>query len=321
MNDESNTLGFGPGTDFVEPAEGDNSSNMTYWDPDDDDQDNPEGHAAEEIEDDGQPEDEDPETAEAQAEDETEDGEDDEDSEAQAKPDLIELPDGTKVERDEVVKGYLRQSDYTAKTTAVAEQRKRLEAETTRINGITEAFIDHLAQMIPPAPDQALAYRDPNAYTRAKAAHDAAVAQVQQLVQVGEQAKQVQQGVQQAEMQQVIAEENRKLAERFPETTNQKGRQEFFGQVAETAQALGFSMDELQSATDHRLFTLAHYAALGMKAEQAKGKAKEKAAKAPPATPQKPSASKRQGAARNREAMKRLAKTGSFEDALQVDFD
>lgn len=317
MADELNTP-VEAGTEDVQPAHDDTRPDWDFYDPELDEPETVEPQAEGVTEDDGQTEDEDPEAAEAEAEDETEDGDDDEE---EAKPDLIELPDGTKVERDEVVKGYLRQSDYTRKTSQLAQQRQTLEAETNRINGITEALIDQLSNMIPAPPDQALAYRDPNAYTRQKAAHDAAVQQVQQIIQLGEQAKSVQQNVQQSATQEVIAAENQRLAERFPETSNPKGRQEFFGRTAEAAQAAGFSMDELQSVTDHRLFTLAHYAALGLKAEQAKSKAKEKAAKAPPATPQKPSASKRQGAARNREAMKRLAQTGSFEDALRVDFD
>jgi hypothetical protein len=318
MANESNTPA-GAGTDFVQqPDHDDTVPDYVFFDPDEDTEEPADPEA---TEDDGLSDDEDPEAAEVAAEDETEAGEDGEEGEAEAKPDMLELPDGTKVDRDEVVKGYLRQSDYTRKTSQVAQQRQALEAETNRINGITEAFIDQLSKMIPAPPDQALAYRDPNAYTRQKAAHDAAVQQVQQIIQLGEQAKSVQQNVHQSATQEIIAAENQRLIERFPETADQKGRQEFFGRTAEAAQAAGFTMAELQSVTDHRLFTLAHYAALGLKAEQAKSKAKEKAAKAPPATPQKPSASQRQGAARNREAMKRLAKTGSFEDALRVDFD
>jgi len=118
-----------------------------------------------------------------------------------------------------------------------------------------------------------------------------------------------------------VAEENRKLIEQFPATASPKGRQEFFAQAAEAAQAVGFPMEELRGVTDHRMFALAHYASLGMKAQQAQGKAREKAAKAPPATPNKPSNPKQNAAARNREAMKRLARTGSIRDAMQVNFE
>lgn len=312
MTDESNTPAE-VGTDFVQPEQSDTRPDWDYYDPDEDTVEaQPEG----EIEDDGQDAAEDPATEDAEPETDEED-----DSETATAADLIELPDGTKIERDEVVRGYLRQADYTRKTTEVATRQKALEAETTRISGITEAFIDHLSKLIPPAPGQDLAYRDPGAYTRQKAAHDAAVAQVQEIIQVGEKAKQAQEAVSGVDRQRIVAEENAKLAERFPETATQKGRQAFFAQAAEAAQAAGFSMDELQGVTDHRMFALAHLASLGMKAQQAQGKAREKAAKAPPATPNKPSNPTRQAAARNREAMKRLAQTGSIRDALRVDFE
>ena len=76
---------------------------------------------------------------------------------------LVALPDGTQLPLDEVVKGYQRQADYTRKTQETAQVRKALEADLQVISGITETFIDHLSKMVPPAPDPAMALRDPNA--------------------------------------------------------------------------------------------------------------------------------------------------------------
>jgi hypothetical protein len=312
MTDESNTLASA-GTDFVQPEQNDTVPDYVFFDPDED-TDEAAGQGA--TDDDGQAATEDPATE--SAEPETDEADENEPATA---AEFIELPDGTKIERDEVVKGYLRQADYTRKTTEVATRQKTLEAEATRISGITEAFIDRLSKLIPPAPGQDLAYRDPAAYTRAKAAHDAAVSQVQEIIKVGEQAKQAQQAVSGVEQQRIVADENAKLAQRFPETATPKGRQAFFAQAAEAAQAAGFGLDELQGVTDHRMFALAHLASLGMKAQQAQAKAKEKAAKAPPATPNKPGNAAMSQAARNREAMKRLTQSGSIRDALRVEFD
>jgi hypothetical protein len=70
------------------------------------------------------------------------DVEDDEASEDDEQPDTkaeeefeIDLGRGekVKVKRDELIKGYLRQSDYTRKTQEVAEGRKRLESEATEV--------------------------------------------------------------------------------------------------------------------------------------------------------------------------------------------
>ena len=305
MTDDSNTPD--PGTEVAQPDHStDTIPDYVFWDPEED-QDTPEPEAPEMTEDDGKPDEaEDPEevTEEAEAEE----------AEAPKSKVKIELPDGTKIDAEEAAKGYLRQSDYTRKATEVAEQRKTLEAQTNRINGITEAFIDHLSKMIPPPPDQALAYRDPNAYTRQKAAHDAAVAQVQKLVQMGEQVKETTKTLSDADRRKKIAEEDRKLAERFPQTAEPKGRQAFFNAAAEAAQSAGFTLEELSGVTDHRMFTLAHWAKIGMEAQQAKAKAKEKAAAAPPVAPNKPA---QNGKPRNKPMPKRF---GSIRDAVKVDW-
>lgn len=310
------------GTDDVQADHSGNIPDYVFHDPDEDTE------ASAELgmtEDDGTAETDDDlstEEAETEANDEAEEGQEDEGEEGegeQPEPEYLDLPDGTKIDREEAVKGYLRQSDYTRKSQEVAELRKAVASEQTRIENITNAFVDHLSQMIPAAPDPALAYQDPNAYTRQKAAHEAAVAQVQQLIEVGEQAKQAGNNISEADRRKIVAEQNRMLAEKYPATASQKGRTEFFNNAATAAQQAGFSLDELQGVSDHRLFVLAHWANEGMKAKQARDKAKQKAAKAPPATPTKPGQPKKQN--RNAEAMRRLSKSGSIRDALAIDFD
>ena len=117
-----------------------------------------------------------------------------------------------------------------------------------------------------------------------------------------------------------VTQEGQKLFSMFPEAGTTEGRQAFFSGVGEAAQAVGFSREEVQGAMDHRIYALAHWAQKGMAAEKAKATAKAKVAKAAPTPAKKPS----QGARpqnNNRAAMKRLAQTGSLQDALKVDFD
>lgn len=232
----------------------------------------------------------------------------------------VTLADGTEVTVGELAKGHMRQSDYTRKTQEVAELRQRVEADASRIESITQAFVDHLSSMIPDEPDHGLALRDPAAYTRQKAQHDAALAQVRKLIELGSQPKEVKQAYSEADMQKQVAEESRLLAEAFPETATQEGKVKFWNEVSETAMELGFTAQELQQATDHRLFKLAHWARKGMAAEKAKAAAKAKAQAAPPVAPHKPGAGAR-AANGNAEAMRKLSRTGSLKDALAVDFD
>ena len=287
------------GTEPVETHEDDNAEPTTYWDPDED-QDTPEADEGEAT-DDGTEEPAEPEEAEPEA------------------PAQISLPDGTQVTLDEAVKGYLRQADYTRKAQEVSQKRQALEADLQIVSGITEAFIDHLTKMVPPSPDPAMALRDPTGYVRAKATYDAAMAQVQQLIEIGKKPKEVGEKLSAADKQSLVAQENALLAERFPVVATPQGRQKFFESAATAAQELGFSMDELSGVTDHRMFALAHWANEGLKAAKARETAKAKVANVPPSTPRKPGQPAQ--ANRNTDAMRKLARSGSIKDAMRVDWE
>ncbi len=290
------------GTEAVETTESENAPEWDFYDPD-----------------------EDADTVEAQETEATDEaGEEvtensEEEAAADERPALLKLPDGTEVSLDEAVNGYLRQSDYSKKTQEVAGLRKSLEADLRTVEGITQAFIDHLTKMVPAMPDPALALRDPNGYVRAKAQYDAAMGQVQQLIEIGKQPKEIAAKLENGDKQAVITRENAALIERFPTVATPQGRQKFFESAAEAAQAMGFSMAELQGVTDHRMFAMAHWANEGMKAAKARETAKAKVANVPPATPRKPGQPAQ--ANRNADAMRKLARSGSIRDAMRVDWD
>lgn len=260
-------------------------------------------------------------TEEAPAPEATDEGTEEpaETEEAETPAALVALPDGTQLPLEEVVKGYQRQADYTRKTQETAQVRKALEADLQVISGITETFIDHLSKMVPPAPDPAMALRDPNAYVRAKAQHDAAMAQVQSLIELGKKPKEITDNLTKTDTEATITQENLRLAERFPEVVRPEGREKFFKGAADAAQAAGFTMDEMQAVTDHRYFVMAHWANVGMKAAKARETAKAKVANVPPATPRKPGQPAQTSG--NAEAMRKLARSGSIKDAMRVDWD
>lgn len=270
--------------------------------------------------------DEDQDNVETPEPDATEDGTEEAAEEAEVSAELeapleavVILADGTKTKVSELVQGNMRQADYTRKSQELATKRQAVEADLQRITGITEAFIDHLSSMVPAQPDLALASRDPNAYVRAMASHNEAVAQVQKLVELGQQPKKIKDAMTTAERQASLAEENRLLAERFPAVSTQQGRDRFFSGAASAARELGISNDELAAVSDHRYFAVLHYAKMGMDAEKARQSAKAKAQAAPPATPRKPGQPAQ--ANRNPQAMQKLSRSGSIRDALKVDWD
>lgn len=310
MTGEPDNLPEG-GTDNAALSETDNPETWDYYDPDDD-QDNAEVEGIEGTDD---------EAGEAEGQ-ETEEGSDDApEVKATATQDaVVELSDGTKVTVKDLIAGNMRQQDYSRKTQEASELRKRLEADAQRIDGIMQAFVDHLTAMVPNEPDPSLAFREPGKYTAQKAAYDAAIAQVQKLLEMGSAPKEVQKALETGDRTARLRDENAKLAALFPATTTKEGRERFFTDAQAAAQELGFTVEDLQGVDDHRLFALAHWAKIGMDAQKARDKAKAKAAKAPPAAPVKPGQPAR-AANRNADAMRKLARSGSIKDAMAVDWD
>lgn len=296
------------GIDNDAPQADDTAEEWDYFDPEEDTEEAPETEAT----DDG--------TAEAEEAPETEEPEEGDDPET---PEVIEAPadavvtmaDGTKVPVKELVQGNLRQSDYTRKVQEVATQRKALETEVQRLEGITEAFVDHLTGLVPPAPTTDLLYSDEKAYFRQKALHEKATEKLKELIDIGQQPKAMQEGLTKQQLNEEKARQNLLLQEKFPEIAIGDGRKKFFEQAVETAEQIGFTIGELEGVTDHRLFEVLHYASLGLKAKEAKVKAKAKVVSAPPVAPLR----RGQGAGavgKNAEAAKRFRSSPTIENAV-----
>jgi hypothetical protein len=294
MPDETDTTPDEDVTDSVEPTEDENAEPTTYWDPDEDTPEEEAGEATDEA-------------AEEVAE-----------PEEAEKPATVKLADGSEVTLDEVTKGYLRQSDYTRKTQELVQKRTALESDLQRIEGITQAFIDHLSGMVPALPDPAMAMRDPNGYVRQKAQHDAAMAQVQKLIEMGSTPKEIKSSLSEEDKRTQIAQENARLSERFPHVATKEGREKFFSAAAEAAQEAGFTMDDLNGVTDHRLFVLAHWANEGIKAAKARETAKAKVANVPPATPRRPGQPAQ--TSRNSQEMRKFKSEPTLRNAAKLDW-
>ena len=300
-------------TDNAKPLENDNLDEFDYYDPDED-----EDNVTDETPDGTDDEDEAASETEEQSEVEDE-AEEDADEQAE-KTALVTLADGAQVTHEELVNGYQRQADYTRKAQELSNQRNQVVGQAERIERITQNFVDHLSSLVPPEPETALAYSDPAKYQAQKAQYDASIAQVQRLIEMSNEPKAVSGEISDEQQQKLIREETRKLNEALPETATRDGQKAFWDSTVETAGELGFTKAELAQVSDHRVFLMAHWAKKGMAAEKAATKAKAKAAKAPPATPRKPGQPAKQ-ANRNAEAMRKLSRSGSIKDALQIDFD
>lgn len=284
------------------------------------------------------PEGEEPEGEASEDDGETEDdeGQPEGDEFAELEPEAYEktrvkLPDGSSQTLRELVDGNLREKDYRVKTARAGETLRLANTQAAQVVGVMNTLIDHLAQHLPDEPDTSLLFSgDPQQqaqYHRQKALHDGALAQLQGLSQLAGQAKQAGEVLTREEFSAKIDAENEKLEYALPELKDPKVRQQFDRRAAALASAIGYSPEELGRATDHRLYVLAHYAAIGVESLQKQSQTKDVVAKkvngAPPVRPVDRRAAKPSElhSRRNREAIARAKKSGSLKDALAVDFD
>jgi hypothetical protein len=236
---------------------------------------------------------------------------------------VVTLKGGEQVPLEELKLGYMRDRDYRHKTQENANKGRALDEMTTRVVRTVDAIAAHLAGMLPEEPQPTLAIQNPNEYTRQKAIYDSAMSQVNAIIRLANEPKEVAGKLTKEQEDNLVALNDEKLAEAFPQTRKSaEERKKFFDQTFQTARDLGFTDEELRGQIDHRYFKLAHYARLGLQAEQAKGKALAKVASAPPAVAVgKAKGQAAQQARSNQDAMKKLNKTGSIKDAMAIDFD
>lgn len=268
-----------------------------------------------------------------EGDDEDTDSEEDDDTQA-PKDDFatdvakIKLDDGSVVTVAELKKGHLRVADYTRKTMEVAQERQAVEEHKSRVSSLEAALIQQrefvaslASQFIPQPPDEEFLHSDPYGYMIAKAAYDKDMQKLQMLQQQRDEAAQRQQH-ETAEQQKVRLEAERvALYEAMPDLKDPKRMEQFQSDVKNVfLKHYGFTLEELDGA-DHRMAKVIRdsikYQKLLAKRSETKAKVEDK----PPVMPsgRRRSAEGQQQTERQRN-MERLTKTGSFKDALKLNF-
>lgn len=316
MTNDSANLPFG-GSKTVDPATGLDDADLDFWEPEDAanlEQGGADEYGADETRGEGHDD---------LAHPDDEPAEPDEDAAANEAEDfLVVLKGGEEVPFSELKLGYMRDRDYRHKTQDIANRGRALEGMASRVAQSANAFAQLIASEIPPEPPEHMAALDPDGYRRQWALHQAGLDRIDEILSIAEAPATVVAALSQAASDEQLQAENLKLIEAFPETADDEGRLSFFASAFDVAEALGFSEAEVREVTDHRLFKLAHYARLGLAAEQAKKRAMSKLQRAPATVARpRPTARTEQTPRQSREAMKRLSKSGSIRDAMGVDFD
>lgn len=232
------------------------------------------------------------------------------------------------VSLDEALQGYQRQSDYTRKSQALAEERKSLEKATEGHSSEVEAVKAERAQYaellvalsqqvrgeLDREPDwDALYQANPAEFTRQRAIfddnrrrYDAAQSELTRVQQQHAEESQ-------ADMQKLVTAEKAKLMAAVPEWKNPKVFEADKKAIREFGTSIGFSAEELSSTFDHRavlaLRMAARYSAMLAKRPKAKAGTGPKTAR-PGSAAQQPG-----GKTKTSNAIKRLEKSGSRDDA------
>ena len=234
---------------------------------------------------------------------------------------LVKMDDGTEVPLSELQSGYLRQADYTQKTQEVAQHRDALEQSVQRyeqnhaeFEAIRGRLVEYVQGLIPPEPALALAREKPEEYQYQTAIRAQAVAEVQKLLDIGQMADMNRGNAQGADLNAIKQREDTALVNAFPALRDPARMAKFDSDFQVTAKEFGFSEDEIGSTYDHRIKRVLHYARIGRQSTQNRSNAQRRIV----------SRHRSQGRAattpaRNANAMSRLAKTGSLDDAMKVE--
>ena len=261
-------------------------------------------------------------------EDEVEGEEEEADEEAPEPEKYIVKVDGKELEvtKDELLRGYQREADYTRKTQKLAEERRLVESEFQQVRVERDQYAQILGQLqqklhelTPQEPDwEQLEKQDPTEYARQWTNHQRR--QQQQAAIAAEQIRlqQLQQAEQTKAMQERLLEEANRVKELIPEWRSPDRAKEDGKALIEYGQKLGFSEQELGNVTDARALVALYKA---WKFDQMMSKKPELQAKIKKAPRMATPGSANTVSPKNselRSAKQRLATTGRVKDAAAL---
>jgi len=236
--------------------------------------------------------------------------------------------DGKEIEvpKDELIRGYQREADYTRKTQKLAEERKLVESEFQQVRGEREQYAQILGQLQqklqefePQEPDwNRLEVEDPTEYARQWTSHQRRQQQKYAIQAEQDRLNQLRQVETQKQIQAVLAQETARLKEKIPEWSSPEKAKAEGKALLEYGQALGFSEQELNGITDSRALLALHkawkYDQMMSKRPEFQAKIKKAPKMASPGSAG--SVGSKSGELNN--AKKRLAQTGSVRDAASL---
>ena len=280
------------------------------------------------------PEDDDYDDEADDGEDAYDDDDDDEEVDEEPAETLYTVKvDGKEVEvnLEEALKGYQRQEAFTKRSMELAEQRKAFEAEAAQTKQLRDAYAQQLELMqaqlqqtsLTEEPDWAAlkneGYSTDDIFF-AKTEWDKQQKQAQQVAAERQRIGQQQAQEQEAQLKQHLQNQRVEMLERIPEWRNDDTREFERKEVIKYAQKrVGFSEEEISSASDARAIELLYKAWKWDNLMEKKPTTKKRTRQAPKMAKAGQPATKREVANRSkRKAREQFEKAGTVDAAVQL---
>jgi hypothetical protein len=236
---------------------------------------------------------------------------------------LVTLDDGTEVPLKELIRGSIREQDYTRKTQELSSNRKLLEEAAERFvnqDRQVKEFAEFARKVVesyaPKAPDPSKINSDPIGYLQEKEAFEKASQTWRQLAEANQSISQRLEASEGSKTQEQLAQETKALVERIPSLATPEGWRAFKTEATDIGgKAYGFTPSEIEGIQDHR-YVLALKDAIEYRKLQGK---KMEAVRAAKAAPSPVSANARPAPNRSTQQTQKILterarKTGSVED-------
>lgn len=221
--------------------------------------------------------------------------------------------DGESLSAEELKLGYLRQSDYTKKTQAVAEQRKAFEAQSEQAEATMNALMSAAGADLSRFQNvdwEKAAIDNPDQYRQAKAAYEQAQSTYNLIKAQADQFQTQQQQQTEAAQKEAAKESLTVLKTNIPNWNN-----DLYYKIGEYAQGLGVSGEEFNKVSDHRLITALWKAMQFDQAKQVTAKKKAKSSPTKTLSGSKADSTKAVQSESARKTRERLRKSGTVDDA------
>lgn len=263
---------------------------------------------------------------EVEESDEDDDYEDDEEEPQQQLYKVRVDGEELEVSLDEALQGYQRQKAFTKRSQEAAEMRKAAEKEAAEAKQARDYYAQQLevvaqqiSQTIPQEPDWVSLAREVTAeeYNAIRAEYDSRITNLAKVEQERQYVAQQQAAEQEEMLKKHLSAQRSQMLERIPAWKNDERRNEERINVINYARNIGFSEEEVASATDARAIELLYKAMQWDNLQKKKPTAKKRTKQAPRMAKAGQPRTKNQDASRSRQqAISRLNKERSVDAAV-----